>query len=311
MLNLYKLEVFALVCETGSFSGAAERLLMTQSGVSQHMQDLEASLGAQLFQRGRRGVTLTPAGQTLYQYAQQMFVLSAAAENAVTNVEQLSSGQVKVGATPGLSVYVLIDWMQSFRVRYPKLTVQMETSTTPQIVKDLHAGRLDIGFIEGEVAPESDRHLGIYPLKAIEQWVVVGQKHPFWGRSTVALPELAGQTMIMRQRNSQTRIWLDQLLQQHAIRPQVGAEFDNIESIKRVVLLGNGLTILPAYAIRAEQEFGLLRGVPIEGKPLVRTLKLVWDKRCFFSPITRSLLVHLQGCFPALVAFSGLYQTQT
>lgn len=311
MLNLYKLELFALVCEAGSFSGAAERLLMTQSGVSQHMQDLEASLGAQLFQRGRRGVTLTPAGQTLYKYAQQMFVLSAAAENAVTNVEQLSSGQVKVGATPGLSVYVLTDWMQSFRVRYPKLTVQLETSTTPQIVKDLHAGRLDIGFVEGEVAPETDRHLGIYPLEEIEQLVVVGQKHPFWRRPAVALPELDGQTMIMRQRNSQTRIWLDQLLQQHVIRFHVGAEFDNIESIKRVVSLGNGLTILPAYAIQAEQEFGLLCGIPIEGKPLVRTLKLVWDKRHFFSPITRSLLVHLQGCFPALVAFSGLYQTQT
>lgn len=311
MLNLYKLEVFALVCETGSFSGAAERLLMTQSGVSQHIQDLEASLGAQLFHRGRRGVTLTPAGQTLYTYAQQMFVLSAAAENAVTNVEQLSSGQVKVGATPGLSIYVLTDWMQSFRVRYPKLTVQMETSTTPQIVKDLHAGRLDIGLIEGELTAEANSHLGIYPLEEIEQLVVVGQKHPFWHRTTVALTELAGQTMIMRQRNSQTRIWLDQLLQQHAIRPQVGAEFDNIESIKRVVALGHGLTILPAYAIQVEQEFGVLRGILLQGKPLVRTLKLIWDRRHFFNPITRSLLTHLQGCFPELVGFSGLYQTQT
>lgn len=310
MLNLYKLEVFALVCESGSFSGAAERLLMTQSGVSQHVQDLEASLGAQLFERGRRGVTLTPAGQTLYQYAHQMFALSAAAENAVTNVEQLTSGQIKLGATPGLSVYVLSDWMQSFRTRYPKLTVHLETRTTPQIVKDLDAGRLEIGLVEGELAPETGGALGIYPLEEIEQWVVVGQKHPFWSRATVALTELHGQTMIMRQRNSQTRIWLQQLLQQHAIHPYIGAEFDNIESIKRVVILGNGVAILPAYAIQAEREFGVLRCIPLQGKPLVRTVKLVWDRRRFFSPLTRSLLAHLQGCFPTLVGFSGLYQTQ-
>lgn len=310
MLNLYKLEIFALVCEVGSFSEAAERLLMTQSGVSQHMQDLEVSLGAQLFERGRRGVTLTPAGQTLYQYAQQMFALSATAENAVTNVEQLTKGQVQVGATPGVSVYRLADWMQSFRARYPKLTVHLETSTTPQIVKALHARQLDIGLVEGELAPESNSNLASYPLEEIEQLVVVGQKHPFWPRTTVPLAALTGQTMIMRQRNSQTRIWLDQIFQHHAIHPQVGAEFDNIESIKRVVSLGNGLTILPAYAIHIEQEYGVLRGIPLQDRPLVRTLKLIWDKRHFFSPITRSLLTHLQGCFPALVGFSGLYQTQ-
>lgn len=83
MLNLYKLEIFATVVQTGSFSAAAERLLMTQPAVSQHIQDLEASLGARLFQRGRRGVTLTPAGETLHSYTQEILRLLAEAENAV------------------------------------------------------------------------------------------------------------------------------------------------------------------------------------------------------------------------------------
>ncbi|MGB5050002.1 MAG: LysR family transcriptional regulator, partial [Caldilineaceae bacterium] len=55
MLNLYKLEVFAIVVQSGSFSAAAERLLLTQPAVSQHIQDLESALGARLFDRGRRG----------------------------------------------------------------------------------------------------------------------------------------------------------------------------------------------------------------------------------------------------------------
>ena len=63
MLDLYKLHIFTLVAREGSFSAAAQRLLMTQSGVSQHIQDLEHALGTALFVRGRRGVALTPAGE--------------------------------------------------------------------------------------------------------------------------------------------------------------------------------------------------------------------------------------------------------
>ena len=63
MLNLNKLEIFAAVVRAGSFSAAAEQLLLTQPAVSQHIQDLEVSLGTRLFVRGRRGVTLTPAGE--------------------------------------------------------------------------------------------------------------------------------------------------------------------------------------------------------------------------------------------------------
>jgi DNA-binding transcriptional LysR family regulator len=64
--------------------------------------------------------------------------------------------------------------------------------------------------------------------------------------------------------------------------------------------MANTLTILPEYAVRDEQAFGLLQLVAIDGKPLMRTLKMIWDQRHFFSPITKSLLMHLEGCFPAL-----------
>ncbi|MFN8493605.1 MAG: LysR family transcriptional regulator [Caldilineaceae bacterium] len=300
MLNLYKLEIFAQVAEAGSFSGAAERLLMTQSGVSQHVQDLEASLGTQLFERGRRGVTLTPAGKKLADYTRQILTLVSEAENAVTDVERLAGGQVRVGTTPGVGVYRLPTLIQTFRQRYPKLTVDLQNSITPRIVEDLIAGRLDLGFIEGELNGSTQPQVGVKVLEEIEQLVVVGKKHRFWTRTQVTMQELDGENFIMRQPSSQTRIWLDQALREHGVRAHVAGEFDNLESIKRSVILGNALTILPTYAAEDEQAFGILRLIPIEGKPLMRTLKLVWDKRHFFSPITKSLLAHLQACCPAL-----------
>ncbi len=302
MLNLHKLEIFLRVVNEGSFSSAAEHLLMTQSGVSQHIRDLERGLGVQLFVRSRRGVALTPAGETLHRYSRQIFALVAEAENAVTDVTQLPAGRVTVDATPGVSAYVLAEWIESFRNRHPNLTVILQTKITPQIAGDIWAQRADVAFVEGEFDAETEAQLGVKVLETIDQLVIVGQKHSFWNRSTVEIQELDGETFIMRQPASQTRIWLDRVLQECDVHPRVGAEFDNVESIKRAVIAGAALTILPAYVIRDEQAFGLLRAVPVASHLLQRTLKLVWDKQRFWSPVTLALFVHLQTRFPALRA---------
>jgi DNA-binding transcriptional LysR family regulator len=300
MLNLYKLEIFMHVAQEGSISAAADQLYMTQSGVSQHIQDLEASLGVRLFARSSRGVRLTPSGTTLYHYAQRILALVSEAEGAVTDVGQLPSGQISIGATPGLSIYMLAEHIQSFRARYPQLTVTMQTKITPEIVADLLARRLELGFIEGELSSEVAAQLGVLPLEAIDQLVVVGRQHPFWERSSLALPELDGQSFIMRQPGSQTRIWLDGCLAAQRVEPLISAEFDSVEAIKRAVTAGSSLTILPEYAIRDEVAYGVLRAIPLEDHPLTRTLKLIWDHRRYFTPLVYSLLAHLESLFPAL-----------
>jgi DNA-binding transcriptional LysR family regulator len=300
MLDLYKLNIFVVVVEEGSFSGAAARLLMTQPGVSQHIQELEQSLGGAFFVRSPRGVRLTATGETLYRYAQRIFALVAEAEAAITDGSRLASGQVNLGATPGMSGYVLAEWVQSFTGRFPNLTVNMQTDITPRIVEALLAQRLDVGLIEGELVPALVAKLGVRELETIDQLVVVGKQHSFWGRPMVELAELDGRRFVMRQRESQTRIWLDAMLAQYAVRPQVVAEFDSVESIKRAVMAGQALTILPAYAVDEEVAFGLLAALPIHGSPLQRTVKLIWDRRRHFSPVTRSFLNHLAGRFPTL-----------
>lgn len=73
-----------------------------------------------------------------------------------------------------------------------------------------------------------------------------------------------------------------------------------MESIKRSVINGPSLAILPEYAVHAEQSFGVLRIIPLTGKPLTRTIKLIWDKRRYFGPLVHSLLEHLYHCCPTL-----------
>lgn len=301
MLNLYKLEIFSIVVQTGSFSAAAERLLLTQPAVSQHIQDLESSLGTRLFDRGRRGVTLTPAGETLHDYSRSILRLLAEAEAAVTDVSQLAEGQMTVAATPGISVYYLPDWIQAFRAGYPNLTVHSRTDITPEIVAALWAGKIDVGLVEGELdnSPAAEG-IGVVELENVEQLVVVGPSHPWWGRQSLVCADLDGQTFVMRQRNSQTRLWLDSRFQAAGTAIHIAAEFDNVESIKRAVVKGMGISILPGYAIAAEVEAGSLAAIPVTDKPLQRTLKLLWNEENRLTPVCRAFVRHLLGYFPHL-----------
>ncbi len=298
MLSLYKLEIFATVTEAGSFSKAADRLYLTQSAISQHIQDLESQLGTQLFIRGRRGVTLTPAGQILLDYTTRILQLVREAASAVTDVELLASGQLRLGATPGTDVYLLPDWIGGFQQRFPNLTASLTTDVTSQIVSQVLNHTLDLGIVEGE--PADDERLDRMMLREVDQMVIVGRGHPWFKRKMIPLEALNAQPFIARPPNSHTRAWMESLLQKHNVTLDIVAEFGNPEAIKRAVGAGLGITILPEYVVQHECRLDIMHALPIQNATLQRTIRLIWDKRAPFNPITRAFVSFLTGSFPQL-----------
>ncbi len=300
MLDLHKLRVFHIVAQEGSFSRAADRLYITQSAVSQQIKELEAGLGQTLFERGWRGVRLTSSGEVLANTARQVFDLIAQAEIALTDVSRIESGKIIVGATPGVSVYLAPNWVSEFRAQFPKLTVALHTGVTRQIVDDVLAHKLDLGVIEGELEENISPRLANLVLDNIEQVVVVGFKHPLWDRTSIPFADLAAHSFIMRQQGSQSRIWLERTLKHRGIDPIIGAEFDNVEAIKRAVSAGSCIAVLPPYVVEHEVEQRLLHIVRVEGSPFIRTLKLIWTHEMPFYPITRKFLDYLSLRYPSL-----------
>jgi DNA-binding transcriptional LysR family regulator len=305
VIDLYKLRIFMAVVREGSFRAAAERLYITQSAISQHIKDLETALGRQLFERGWRGVTLTAHGELLQSYAQRIFALVAEAENALTNLENLPEGRLSIGATPGVGIYLAPDWIGRFRSRYVQFTVALQTGVTAQVVSDILAQRLELGFVEGELDNHHHPRLGICILQEVPQMVIVGTKHAWWHLDEVPLQALADQPFIVRPPNSQSRIWLEQTLRAHGIEPRISAEFDNIESTKRAVAAGTCITILPHYVVQNEIAQGTLHALSIQGNPLRRTLKLIWDQSAHFTPIGRAFLDMLRAEYPPIAKVIG------
>lgn len=308
MLDLYKLTIFAHVAEAGSFSAAAESLYMSQSAISQHIKELEAGLGQSLFERGRRGVSLTLQGQILRDYAEKILTLAAQAEAALTNVGALKEGKLSFGATPGVGVYLAPDWVQSFRGVYPQLSVILHTGVSQGIAEELITGRLEMAFLEGEPGP-AGAQLESLVLAEVEQRAVVGFRHPFWGRESLNLAELAGQSFIMRQAGSQSRQWLEAQLGAAGLSYNIGAEFDHLEAMKRAVQVGTCLAILPPYVTAGEVTQNLLQSIPLEDGPLRRALRLVWRSGRPLGPIARAFLTHLAPVYPVLARWDSSHFT--
>lgn len=301
MLSLHKLELFVYVAQAGSISKAADHFLMSQPNISQHIQDLEVELGEKLLVRKQRGVALTPAGETLLAYAQEVFRLLAEARLALTNVSRLDRGSLALAATPGVGIYLLPEWVECFRGRYPQFVVSIKTGITSEVADWLSAQQCEVGFVEGELDQISlPADFGVLVLDNVQQFVVVGASHPWASCSGLSIYDLNDQQALLRQPGSRSRVWLDRMLRINGVRLRCVGELDNPEAIKRALLAGNAFAVLPAYVVRREVEQGALRLIPVVDCSLHRQLKLLWRKEWPLSPLLYVFLQQLSGEYPVI-----------
>lgn len=299
MISLHKLEIFLAVAQEGKISQAANRLFMTQAAVSQHIQDLEAALGVTLFERSSQGVSLTPAGQTLMAYDQQIWHSLAEAESAVTNVKNLRSGTLILGFTPHISSEIAPEWLRAFHAEYPALHVKVHIDTTRQLLDLLQKHRLDLAFVEGEIEPHVN--LEVVVLQTIPIFVAVAADHPWAKREQVSIYELAEERYLARSADSHTSLWTNSLFAQFKLTPNIVAEFDHPLAIKRAILQGIGVSLLPECFLREEYQKGQVKLLSIREIPdLHRMLSVVWLRDMPLKPIPKAFLRLLVGQYPHL-----------
>lgn len=299
MLSLHKLEVFLAVVQEGKISRAAERLFMTQAAVSQHIHDLETSLGVALFARHSQGVSLTAAGETLLGYAQNIIWTIAAAENALTEVKNLKDGRLGIGLTPTAASLLLPTWLGDFREQYPAIKVLVQTNITPLLEQALLEKQIDLAFVEGEVQ-HADR-LHVVDLLETQILVAVGAAHPWANAGAVSIHDLAKAPYLSRQGGSHTHSWVMELFSRFGLKPNIVAEFDNPYAIQRAVIQGMGVSFMPACLVHEDELQGRLRLLPLAEMPdLRRSLKAIWLNDLPLKPIPRAFLDLLTQRYPQL-----------
>ncbi|HND97556.1 MAG: LysR family transcriptional regulator [Proteobacteria bacterium] len=247
-MDLRRLRYFVAVAEERHFTRAAERLHIAQPPLSQQIQALEAELGVALFERSRRHVTLTAAGERLLERARALLREAGAAAEEVRRIGRGELGELRIAFTSSLPFSELIPrLLYDYRRRYPDVRLELRDTGTQRQLDLLLAGRLDLGFVRTD-DPQLPAGLAWTELHRDPLRLVIHEAHPLAGRSEVAIAELAEEAFVMFPEDSGTGL----LRQFHALcrtagfTPHIVQEAREVSTIIGLVAAGLGLSILPA-----------------------------------------------------------------
>ncbi|HEY1519960.1 MAG TPA: LysR family transcriptional regulator [Solirubrobacteraceae bacterium] len=192
-MELRQLRSFVVVAEELHFRRAAERLHLAQPSVSQQIRTLEAELGVRLFERNRRGATLTTSGAALLVEARDLLSRADRAAAVVRATGTGQRGRLRISLTRSLTGGIAGAIVDSYRARYPEVELALGLGTTMLHVEQLHAGEIDVGFVRPplEDAGLEELRLGREPMVC-----VLPKGHRLTRRSTVRPADLRDEPLV-------------------------------------------------------------------------------------------------------------------
>ncbi|HYH04373.1 MAG TPA: LysR family transcriptional regulator [Bacillota bacterium] len=234
--ELYK--IFYHAAKSGNFSVAAQQLYITQSAVSQAVKNLENQLGVNLFFRKTRHLKLTPEGELLFSHIEQAFNFIKTAEHKITELQNLDSGEIRIGASDTVCKYYLLPFIDEFTRQYPQIKFQLINRTTAQIVEVLKQGIIDFGIV---TLPLEHNNIATYELSLVEDVWVASHRFDSLKDQILTLPQLTHYPLLLLDQNSATRRNLDLFFQQHQIRVQPEIELESVDLLVEFAKIGRGI----------------------------------------------------------------------
>jgi DNA-binding transcriptional LysR family regulator len=275
-MDLRQLEMMRAVAENSSFTLAGRQLHVAQSAISRKIKLLENELGEKLFRRVNKKVFLTPAGKVMVRYSDRIFQELRNASLEIADLRELNQGVLRIGSGMTACMYLLPAVIEKFQMRFPKVDIQVQTGPADVVLPKVRDGALDIGVV---TLPVNVPDLEIVPCSREEMVLVVSPRNrKLANRRTIRAAELASLRMILFNTGTTTRVLIDEYFRRVGIQPEVAMESENIASIKPLVRVNLGVSILPLAAVAAEAKRGELAYLRLADEPLTRDIGLVFHK---------------------------------
>ena len=285
-----RLQVFHTVARLLSFTKAAESLHMTQPAVTFQVRQLEEYFNTRLFDRTHNRISLTPAGERVYEYAAQIFDLYAKMDNAVRDMTGEISGVLIIGASTTIAEYMLPSLLGDFKKKYPDVNVHLKVSNSDGIVSMVENNDIDLGVVE---APVMNKNLVVENCRNDRLVAIVPPSHDLSGNKKVRLKDLVAHAYIAREEGSGTREVIEEYLVSTGIKPgdlSISMELGSPEAIKGAVEAGMGVSIVSEVTIHKELQLGTLVSLELD-PPLERPFSFVHQKQKFRQRAMDELLV--------------------
>ncbi len=274
-LTLAGLRIFESVARLASFSRAAEELRVSQPYVSNQIHELEAKLRVALFRRVGRRVYLTEPGTLLNRHANDLLQRIANAERETAELREVIVGRLDLAAVVIAAEHILPLALGHFRLQYPEVTLNLKVFNSIQVEQAVADGRYELGISLSHSPPDN---LKVEELGVDELVVVVGKHHRLSRETSVDPKTLAGETLLVREPNSGTRLFVESKFSEIGVRLAYGLELNNNEVIKALVEANLGVAILSWRTVEKEVSAERLSSMKIKGLALERPLTLVSRK---------------------------------
>jgi LysR family hydrogen peroxide-inducible transcriptional activator len=253
-MELYQLRYFLAVAETGNFTRAAEKYSISQPSLSQQIKNLERELGHKLFHRlGRRSVP-TEAGQVFLDRVRRILLAVEDASKELKDSPTLER-RIKVGAVPTLAPYLLPVLLERCRDQHPTLLIHTHEDFRPDLMRGVIDGDLDLAIIP---QPVKDPRVFVEPLYTEPLLLVVGHRHPLATKASITARDLADEEFILLGHSSTLSLEIERFCGDHDFVPNLGHRCSQVSTVKALVALGSGISILPRIADRPDDRKSLV-----------------------------------------------------
>ena len=268
-MEISNLQTFVVVAETGSFSQTSEQLFLTQPAISKRIASLEEELGTPLFDRIGRKVSLTEAGQALLPRARNILQQVEDSRRAISNLAGHIGGKLSIGTSHHIGLHRLPPVLRQFNKNYPEVELDIHFMDWEEACRAVEHGDLELGIVTLPLSPSA-------VLQVREIWpdplsIVVGKAHPLAKQKQVTMEILSQHTAILPATGTYTREVLERAIEHSNSKLKVGLATNYLETIKMMVSVGLGWSVLPDSMLSQE-----ISKIPLKDIQLHRTLGMVW-----------------------------------
>lgn len=270
-----KLNTLLTLIEAQSYTKAAAILSLTQPAVSQHIRGLEKEYHIKIFQKGTKGLVLTPEGRILEKYARRELALY---HNLRSDIEAYHKGihRYVIGITPSAEENIVPRVIATYCNHHPDTKITILTDTIQNICSKLKSYEVDFAIVEGNIKEEGMNSL---MLDTDYLCLIVSPDHPFAKRDCITLKELKEERLIIRPSVAGTRRMFETYLQGCGESLQdfrIILEIDNISTIKDLVRSNLGVSVIAHSTCISEEHAGHLKVIPIENFKPLREINMVY-----------------------------------
>lgn len=269
-MELHQLRYLVAVAESGNFTRAAERCNVTQPSLSQQVLNLEQEVGHKLFHRLGRRAVLTEAGATLLERARRILF---EVENAAKELSDHPSleRRIHVGAVQTVMPYLIVPLLERSRTELPNLTIDAREDFRADLIRAVVEGELDLAVVP---LPVDDHRLSIEPLLTEPLLLVVGKDHPIAERTEISINEIAEESFISMGTGSTLAEQIRVFFGGHNFVPRIPYRCAQVPTVKLLVSMGLGISILPQLA-RQEDDKDTLVYLRLTGAQPTRDLAVI------------------------------------